>query len=177
MTLGERKFSNFWADSLSLQKWVSRHPYQFSGFFFLTKRKLGPCKYVTCAWNSWTRWSATCGRMTRQRSSKVTQHVVNRPNCNGLQTSCPAPQTESTFVSCMLHYLLIHDDFLRECFTWSHVRHIGAPHQLNGGQVGVPNPSCVDWTFFSCETFLLSQKNLSSCCSRGWKRSVAAYYE
>ena len=123
MTLGSRKFSNFWADSLYLQKWVSRHSTVL--WLFLTKRKSGPCKYVTCAWNPWTRWSATCGRMTRQRSSKVTQHVVNRPNCNGLQTSCPAPQTESAFVSCMLHYLLTHDAFLIECFTWRHVRHIG----------------------------------------------------
>ncbi|CAH3168650.1 unnamed protein product [Porites evermanni] len=65
-----------------------------------TKNTQCPCKYVTCAWNPWTRWSSTCGRMTRQRSSKVTPHVVNRPNCNGLQTSCPTPQTESTFVSC-----------------------------------------------------------------------------
>lgn len=62
----------------------------------------GPCKYVTCSWNSWGGWSGTCGQMTRQRTSKVTQHVVNKPNCNGLQTTCPAPQTDSTFISCEL---------------------------------------------------------------------------
>lgn len=55
---------------------------------------------MTCSWNSWGSWSGTCGRITRQRTSKATQHVVNRPNCNGLQTSCPAPQTEFTFISC-----------------------------------------------------------------------------
>lgn len=65
-----------------------------------TKNSLCPCKYVTCSWNSWGGWSGTCGQMTRQRTSKVTQHVVNRPKCNGLQTTCPAPQTESTFISC-----------------------------------------------------------------------------
>ena len=55
---------------------------------------------MTCSWNSWGSWSGTCGRITRQRTSKATQHVVNRPNCNGLQTSCPVPQTEFTFISC-----------------------------------------------------------------------------
>lgn len=61
---------------------------------------LGPCRFVTCAWNPWGDWSATCGRITRQRTSKVTHHLVYRPNCVGLQTTCPAPQTQSTFVSC-----------------------------------------------------------------------------
>ncbi|XP_078353361.1 uncharacterized protein LOC144638092 isoform X2 [Oculina patagonica] len=65
-----------------------------------TKNSLCPCTYVTCSWNSWGGWSATCGQITRQRTSKITKHVVNRPNCNGLQTTCPAPQTESTFISC-----------------------------------------------------------------------------
>ncbi|XP_068676816.1 uncharacterized protein [Montipora foliosa] len=65
-----------------------------------TKSTICPCKLVTCSWNAWGDWSATCGRMTRQRTSKVNHHVVNRPNCNGLQTTCPAPQTQSKVVSC-----------------------------------------------------------------------------
>ncbi|XP_048582331.1 uncharacterized protein LOC5506315 isoform X2 [Nematostella vectensis] len=59
-----------------------------------------PCRYVTCSWNQWGAWSSTCGRMVRQRTSEVTQHTVTQANCNGLQTTCPAPQTESIYMSC-----------------------------------------------------------------------------
>ena len=61
----------------------------------------GPCISMTCAWYPWSSWSSTCGRITRQRSSKATQSIVNRPNCNGLQTSCPKPEVESSYISCM----------------------------------------------------------------------------
>ncbi|KAK3717080.1 hypothetical protein QZH41_009449, partial [Actinostola sp. cb2023] len=65
-----------------------------------TKNDHCPCRYVSCSWNQWGAWSATCGKMTRQRTSKVTQQTVNRPNCNGLPTSCPRPETKSIYISC-----------------------------------------------------------------------------
>lgn len=61
---------------------------------------VGPCVGVTCSWNSWGSWSSTCGKMTRQRTSKATQSIINRPNCNGLQSACPKPDVQSLYVSC-----------------------------------------------------------------------------
>ena len=61
---------------------------------------VGPCVGVTCSWNSWGSWSSTCGKMTRQRTSKATQSIINRPNCNGLQSTCPKPDVQSLYVSC-----------------------------------------------------------------------------
>ncbi|XP_031574613.1 uncharacterized protein LOC116308348 isoform X2 [Actinia tenebrosa] len=65
-----------------------------------TKNDNCPCRYVSCSWNQWGAWSATCGKMTRIRTSKVTQHTVTRPNCDGLQTTCPSPESKSIYISC-----------------------------------------------------------------------------
>ncbi|CAH3183434.1 unnamed protein product [Porites evermanni] len=66
-----------------------------------TTTNCNPCISMTCSWYPWSSWSSTCGRITRQRISKATQSIVNRPNCNGLQTSCPKPEVESSYISCM----------------------------------------------------------------------------
>ena len=62
----------------------------------------GPCKYVKCAWKPWSDWSATCGHVTRTRSSGATEHVTNRPSCDGLQTTCPRPEVQKKTTNCKL---------------------------------------------------------------------------
>ncbi|XP_015763702.1 PREDICTED: uncharacterized protein LOC107342725 [Acropora digitifera] len=65
-----------------------------------TKNMNCPCISVTCSWSSWGSWSSTCGRMTRQRVSNAKQSIIHRPNCIGLQTSCPLPEAQSIYISC-----------------------------------------------------------------------------
>ena len=73
---------------------------------------LGQCKYVTCSWNDWSKWSATCGASTRQRTSKVTNHVINRPSCSGLQTTCPQPQDERRTTNCKYNKIIDWENLL-----------------------------------------------------------------
>lgn len=61
---------------------------------------LGQCRYVTCSWNPWSEWSATCGVSIRTRTPIVTQHVINKPSCEGLQKSCPRAEREKKISNC-----------------------------------------------------------------------------
>lgn len=61
---------------------------------------LGQCRYVTCSWNPWSEWSATCGVSIRTRTPIVTQHVINKPSCEGLQKSCPRAEREKKMSNC-----------------------------------------------------------------------------
>ena len=75
--------------------------------------KLGQCKYVTCSWNDWSSWSATCGTSFRQRTSKATDHVINKPSCSDLQTSCPGPQLDTKTTNCKLNHWTV---FFLRCY-------------------------------------------------------------
>ena len=57
---------------------------------------------MTCEWEAWGEWTTTCGSASRTRKSKTTERVVQKLNCDGLQTSCPAPETEQRVTNCKL---------------------------------------------------------------------------
>ncbi|KAJ7381602.1 hypothetical protein OS493_040200, partial [Desmophyllum pertusum] len=67
-------------------------------------------EYVTCTWNSWGSWSATCGQdYSDSAQPKITQHVVNRPNCKtAFRQHAPAPNVQADcqlFISCEFYCL------------------------------------------------------------------------
>lgn len=61
------------------------------------------CSYVTCDYNEWAAWSASCGSgMRRTRSlAKVNEHYIKKQGgCAGLKVTCDRQQTETKTTNC-----------------------------------------------------------------------------
>lgn len=63
------------------------------------------CRYVTCDYNQWSDWSASCGiSMRRTRTlSKVNERYIKRQGgCSGLKVTCDRQLTELKTTNCKL---------------------------------------------------------------------------
>lgn len=63
------------------------------------------CRYVTCDYSQWSKWSVSCGirmRRTRRLVKVNKKYIKQQGGCSGLQVSCNKVETETKNMNCKL---------------------------------------------------------------------------